>query len=61
MQLFEASYNINSMEDPRNQMMSDFSDSLVDMGKKQSDTKNLAASKLNELIDGYGNGDIIAW
>ena len=64
MQLFEASYSVNTDIDPYEQTISDLSQSLLMNGRQNNSSQSgssLAAMKIEELLNGYGNDGIIAW
>lgn len=56
MQLFEASFDINEQADATAEFMSNFQQSLM-----QNNNSAIAASKLDELLNDFGGGNIISW
>ena len=63
-QLSEASYSVNTDIDPYEQTISDLSQSLLISGRQNNSSQSgssLAAMKIEELLNGYGNDGIIAW
>ena len=58
MQLFDAMLDVNEDVDPRQEMMNDMQQSM--MASRQMDSSS-AATKIEELLSGYSDPNIITW
>ena len=55
LQLFDTTFNVNEQFDPQAEFMDNLQQSMLNKNSA------LAADKLDELLNGYGGGNIIAW
>ena len=58
LQLLESAVDVNDLVDPRQELLNDLQTSMV---SNRNSTQTSAQSKLDELLYGFENSDIIGW
>ena len=60
-QLLESALDINNDIDPQAEFIADMQESMLQGGRTQSEMSKLASQRLDDLLNGFGNENILSW
>lgn len=60
-ELLESALDINNEIDPKAEFMADMQESMMQSGYNKDNMSKLASDRLDDLLNGYGNENIVSW
>lgn len=60
-ELLESALDINNEVDPKAEFIADMQESMMQSGYNRDNMSKLASDRLDDLLNGYGNENIVSW